>query len=236
LTVHDGWGLKKDRRPPVDKKMALVVDDEKNIRLTFSETLHQMGYDTRTASNGEEAMTKLQDTEFALVLLDFRMPGMDGIAVLRRIRDVYPKVPVIIITAHGTIKSAVEAMKLGAVDFIQKPCTPAEIRELVGKIIERAAIDETKVEDYPTLIELCKRHVTDRRLEEAKAVAQRALAMDPGRPEAYNLIGAFQECRGEWVEAQKYYRTALEIDPSFKPAQANLDRTGSFHRSGQIKL
>jgi Flp pilus assembly protein TadD len=86
------------------------------------------------------------------------------------------------------------------------------------------------------LMELCKRHVTDRRLEEAKAVAQKALALDPGRPEAYNLLGAFQECRGEWVEAQKYYRTALEIDPSFKPAQANLERTGSFHRSGQIKL
>jgi DNA-binding response OmpR family regulator len=230
-------GLKKiDRRPSVDKKLVLVVDDEKNIRLTFSETLYQMGYDTRTAPNGEEALTKLQDTEFALVLLDFRMPGMDGIEVLRRIRDVYPKVPVIIISAHGTIESAVEAMKLGAGDFIQKPCTPAEIRELVSKVMEREAIDESKVMDYSMMMELCKRHVTDRRLDEAKAVAQKALAIDPGRPEAYNLLGAFQECRGERLEAQKYYRTALEIDPSFKPAQANLERTGSFHRSGQIKL
>jgi len=220
----------------MDKKPVLVVDDEKNIRLTFSETMTQMGFDTRTASNGEEALTKMKGAEFALVLLDLRMPGMDGIEVLRRIREMYPKVRVIMITAHGTVESAVEAMKLGAVDFIQKPCTPDEIRELVGKVMEREAIDESKVMDYSMLMELCKRHVTDRRLEEAKAVAQKALALDPGRPEAYNLLGAFQECRGEWVEAQKYYRTALEIDPSFKPAQANLQRTGSFHRSGQIKL
>jgi DNA-binding NtrC family response regulator len=220
----------------MDKKPVLVVDDEKNIRLTFSETMTQMGFDTRTASNGEEALTKMQGAEFDLVLLDLRMPGMDGIEVLRRIRERYPKVRVIMITAHGTVESAVEAMKLGAVDFIQKPCTPDEIRELVGKVMEREAIDESKVMDYSMLMELCKRHVTDRRLEEAKAIAQKALALDPGRPEAYNLLGAFQECRGEWVEAQKYYRTALEIDPSFKPAQANLERTGSFHRSGQIKL
>jgi len=220
----------------MDKKPVLVVDDEKNIRLTFSETMTQMGFDTRTASNGEEALTKIQGAEFDLVLLDLRMPGMDGIEVLRRIRERCPKVRVIMITAHGTVESAVEAMKLGAVDFIQKPCTPDEIRELVGKVMEREAIDESKVMDYSMLMELCKRHVTDRRLEEAKAVAQKALALDPGRPEAYNLLGAFQECRGEWVEAQKYYRTALEIDPSFKPAQANLERTGSFHRSGQIKL
>ena len=218
------------------KKTVLVVDDEKNIRLTFSETMTQMGFDTRTASNGEEALTKMQGAEFDLVLLDLRMPGMDGIEVLRRIRERYPKVRVIMITAHGTVESAVEAMKFGAVDFIQKPCTPDEIRELVGKVMEREAIDESKVMDYSMLMELCKRHVTDRRLEEAKAIAQKALALDPGRPEAYNLLGAFQECRGEWVEAQKYYRTALEIDPSFKPAQANLERTGSFHRSGQIKL
>jgi DNA-binding NtrC family response regulator len=220
----------------VDKKLALVIDDEKNIRLTFSETLAQMGFDTRTASNGEEALAKLQDAEFALALLDFKMPGMDGIEVLRRIREEYPRVPVIIITAHGTIESAVEAMKLGAVDFIQKPCTPEEIRGLVVKVMEREAIDESKVEDYPTLIELCKRHVTDRRLEEAKTVAQKALALDPGQPEAYNLLGAFLECRGEWVEAQKYYRAALEIDPGFKPAKANLERTASMHKVGKIEL
>ena len=220
----------------MEKKLALVIDDEKNIRLTFFETLAQMGFDTHAAANGEEALSKMKTTDFDLVLLDFRMSGMDGIEVLRCIREGYPKVRVIMITAHGTIESAVEAMKLGAVDFIQKPCTPEEIRGLVVKVMERETIDESRVEDYPTLIELCKRHVTDHRLEEAKAVAQRALALDPGQPEAYNLLGAFWECRGEWVEAQKYYRAALEIDPGFKPAKANLERTASLHKFGKIEL
>jgi Flp pilus assembly protein TadD len=127
-------------------------------------------------------------------------------------------------------------MKLGAVDFIQKPCTPDDIRDLVGKVLGREALDETQAADYPTLIELCKRHVTDRDLERAKAVAQRALGVDPGKPDAYNLLGAFLECRGEWVEAQKYYRAALEIDPSYRPAKANLNRTASLHRTGTIQI
>jgi DNA-binding NtrC family response regulator len=220
----------------VDKKSALVVDDEKNIRLTFSETLAQMGFDTRTASNGAEALAKLQEAEFALALMDLRMPGMDGIEVLRHIREKCPKVRVIMITAYGTIESAVEAMKLGAVDFIQKPCTPEMIRAMVSKVMEREAIDESKAEDYPTLMELCKRHVTDHRLDLAQAVARKALAVDPSRPEAYNLLGAFQECTGQRADAQKYYRAALEVDPDFKPARANLERTGSLHKSGKIEF
>ena len=164
------------------------------------------------------------------------MPGIGGIEVLRRARARHPKVRFIIVTAHGTIESAVEAMKLGAVDFIQKPCTPDDIRDLVGKVLGRETLDETQAADYPTLIELCKRYVTDRNLEQAKAVAQRALGVDPGKPDAYNLLGAFLECRGEWVEAQKYYRAALEIDPSYLPAKANLARTASFYKFGKIQL
>ena len=71
----------------MDQKLALVIDDEKNIRLTFSETLAHMGFDTRTAANGEEALSKMKKTAFDLVLLDFRMSGMDGIEVLRCIRE-----------------------------------------------------------------------------------------------------------------------------------------------------
>ncbi len=156
------------------KKLVLVVDDEKNIRLTFSETLAQMGFDTRAAANGDEALSKMKTTDFDLVLLDFRMPGMDGIEFLRGIREGHPKVRVIMITAHGTIESAVEAMKLGAVDFMLKPCTPAEIREWVDKVMGREAIDASKAEDYPTLIELAKKYITDYRFDAAGAQVRRA--------------------------------------------------------------
>ena len=105
----------------------LVVDDEKNIRLTLSQSLEPLGIPVQTAANGEEALQKLREGQFGLVFLDLKMPGMDGMDVLRRIKDDWPSVRVIIITAYGTIESAVEAMKLGAVDFVQKPFSPGPV-------------------------------------------------------------------------------------------------------------
>jgi DNA-binding response OmpR family regulator len=223
----------------MDKKSALVVDDEKNIRLTFSETLIQMGFDTWTAANGEEALAKMRGTDFDLVLLDFRMSGIDGIEVLRCIREGYPNVRVIMITAHGTIESAVEAMKIGAVDFIQKPCTPAEIRELVGKVMEREAIDESQAEDYPTLIEVAKKCITDHRFEAAGAHLRKAVAIDPSRPEAFNLLGAILEIQGAHPsDALKNYHAALSLDSSYAPARKNIERIAgeNKYRRGKIDI
>ena len=100
------------------EKSVLIVDDEKNIRLTLSQALEALEVETDTAANGEETLAKLKEKEFCLILLDLKMPGMDGMEVLRRVREIRPDIRVIILTAYGTIESAVEAMKLGAIDFI----------------------------------------------------------------------------------------------------------------------
>lgn len=218
------------------KKPILVVDDEKNIRLTMSQSLEPLDLEVRTAVNGEEALQKLREEPFGLVFLDLKMPGMDGLDVLRQIKDTWPMTRVIIITAHGTIDSAVEAMKYGAVDFIQKPFSPAEIRELATRVLEREALDEESTVDYRSLIELAKRHISDRALPAARETARKAIAADPGQPEAYNLLGAVLEIDGDWLESQKFYRAALDIDPAFKPARANLARTASWNRYGTIDL
>ncbi|MDQ7784360.1 MAG: response regulator [Desulfomonilaceae bacterium] len=220
----------------MEKKPILVVDDEKNIRLTMSHALEPLEIPVRTAVNGEEALQRLRETPFGLVFLDLKMPGMDGMGVLRRIKDDWPKTRVIIITAHGTIESAVQAMKLGAVDFIQKPCSPREIRELATRVIEREALDEENAVDYHSLIELAKRNVTDRSFGAARDSVRNAIAADPAQPEAYNLLGALLEIKGAWVEAQKFYRAALDIDPTFKPALVNLERTTTRHKFGAIDL
>jgi DNA-binding response OmpR family regulator len=220
----------------MEKKPILVVDDEKNIRLTMSQSLEPLEIPVQTAVNGEEALQKLREEPFGLVFLDLKMPGMDGIQVLHRIRDNWPKIRVIIITAHGTIASAVEAMKLGAVDFIQKPFSPGEIRELATRVLEREALDEESAVDYRSLIELTKRHITDRSFAAASETARKAVAADPGQPEAYNLLGVLLEIKGDWLEAQKFYRAALDIDPTFKPARANLDRTTSRKKLDKIDL
>ena len=122
----------------------------------------QLGLNVETAMNGEEALQKLDEEDFKLVFLDLKMPGMDGIEALRKIRNKWPKIHVIIVTAYGTIESSVEAMKLGAVDFIQKPFNPTEIRELVKKVFERENLVEEDSADYKTLIELTKRAITKR--------------------------------------------------------------------------
>jgi DNA-binding NtrC family response regulator len=91
----------------------LIVDDEKNIRLSLTQALGPLGYAVETAMNGEEGLEKIADRDLAIVILDLRMPGMDGMEVLRRIAERRPDVRVIITTAYGTIERAVEAMMWG---------------------------------------------------------------------------------------------------------------------------
>jgi DNA-binding response OmpR family regulator len=220
----------------MERKPILVVDDEKNIRLTLCRSLEPLGIPVQTAVNGEEALRKLSEEPFALVFLDLKLPGMDGLEVLRRIRDDRPGTRVIIITAHGTIGTAVETMKLGAVDFIQKPFSPGEIRDLAIRVLEREALAEESAVDYRAFIELTKRHITDRIFAAARETVRKAIAADPSRPEAYNLLGALLEIKGDPLEAQKYYRAALDIDPVFKPARANLERITSLNAYGRIEL
>jgi DNA-binding response OmpR family regulator len=218
------------------RKPILVVDDEKNIRMTVSQALETLGMAVRTAVNGEEALRMMRGESFGLVFLDLKLPGMDGLEVLHRIKDDWPEVRVVIITAHGTIDTAVEAMKLGAADFIQKPFSPSEIREIAGLVMDREAIDDKKPADYNTMIELAKRHITHRYFSAARDQVRSAIAADPGHPEAYNLLGALFEIKGDAVDAQKFYRAALDIDPTYKPARANLERTTSWHKLGNIDL
>lgn len=220
----------------MERKPILVVDDEKNIRLTLSQALEFMEITVQTAVNGEEALQKLDREPAGLVFLDLKMPGMDGMEVLRQIKDRWPNTRVIIITAHGTVQTAVEAMKLGAVDFIQKPFSPNEIREMTRQILARESLDGASATDYRTLIELSKRHISDRNFSIARETVRKAISADPAQPEAYNLLGALLEIKGEWVDAQKFYRTALDIDPTFKPAAVNLERTTSWQKNGKIDL
>jgi DNA-binding response OmpR family regulator len=221
----------------IDKPI-LIVDDEKNIRLTLSQTLETLGAEIDTAANGEEALTKLRQKGFGLILLDIRMPGMDGMEVLRQVREIRPDIRVIMITAYGTVESAVEAMKLGAVDFLQKPFDPEEIRELVSLVTDRDKLDEHKAVDYASHLELAKKCIGDRHFDAALEHVRKAVFIDPGRPEAFNLLGALMEIQGDRAGAQKNYRAALSLDPSYEPAIQNLHRstTGKWRQAGGILL
>lgn len=206
----------------------LIVDDEKNIRMTISQALEDMDIEIETAVSGEEALAKVKDVDFRLVLLDLCMPGIDGMDVLEKLSNERPDIRIIMITAHGTVDSAVDAMKLGAVDFIQKPFTPDEIRELVTKVIQKETSVIEKGKDYGSCLGLAKKCVTDKHYDAAAEHIKKAISLDSSRPEAFNFLGALYEKQGDKLEGQKNYRTALSLDPTYKPAQDNLSRsTGS---------
>ena len=220
----------------MEAKPVLIVDDEKNIRLTLSQALETLELETDTAVNGEEALAKLEKKHFGLILLDLKMPGMDGMEVLRRVREARPDIKVIIITAHGTIESATEAMKLGAVDFIQKPFAPKEIRELLTKVLDRDKIAAEKANGYDEHIELTKKCIGQRKIDAAQEHVRQAIAADATKPEAFNLLGVLLEMGGNKLEAQKKYRAALALDPTYKPAGENLSRTAGLTSDAGISL
>ncbi len=116
----------------------LVTDDEAGIREFLSDALELDGHQVQCASSGEQAIALLGTQSFALVLTDFQMPGVNGLELLRWIRSKQPSVPVIMLTAHGTVETAVAAMKQGAYDFLQKPISgPTELQALVRRALEK---------------------------------------------------------------------------------------------------
>jgi len=99
----------------------LVIDDEPDMQLALKHALKKNGCDVRCAGNGPEGLKRFKEENFGLVITDMRMPEMSGMQVLQGIKTVSPKVPVIMMTAYGSINSAVEAMKAGASDYLLKP-------------------------------------------------------------------------------------------------------------------
>lgn len=205
-------------------RSVLIVDDEKNIRLTLSVALKELNLSVDTAVNGEEALQKLGRKSYALILLDLRMPGMPGLEVLKRVAEKRPETRVIMITAFGTIEAAVEAMKLGAVDFLQKPFNPADVREMVSRILSQPAEARQREQEYDRYFGLALSRVRAGEFDAARIYVHKAIAIDPERPESFNLLGGLCEARGDRLEADKNYRAALALDAAYKPAQRNLDR------------
>ncbi|MBX3126123.1 MAG: sigma-54-dependent Fis family transcriptional regulator [Polyangiaceae bacterium] len=118
-----------------EKKQILVVDDEPNLRKVLAAQLARDGYDVHTAEDGEQALALLRDHHIDLVITDLRMPRIDGMELLRQAVEIDDTLPVVMITAHGTVDNAVEALKTGAFDFITKPFDQSEVRAIVRKAL-----------------------------------------------------------------------------------------------------
>jgi two-component system, NtrC family, response regulator AtoC len=124
-------------------KKILIADDEKNMRWILEKNLKDEGFGVIEAADGEEAFELFLDQEPDMVILDYRMPGIDGIEVLKRIKTINEKVPVIMVTAHGSTDAAVEAMKLGAIDYISKPFEMEELKMAIKKALNIEELNKT---------------------------------------------------------------------------------------------
>jgi two-component system, NtrC family, response regulator AtoC len=130
-------------REEVTMERVLVVDDEEGIRSFISEVLEGEGLRVTQAPDGEAAARLLDRESFHLMLTDLKMPRMDGMTLLRKARAEQPEMEVIVLTAHGTVESAVEAMKLGAFDYLGKPLSgPDELRLIASRALERRRLRE----------------------------------------------------------------------------------------------
>lgn len=116
-------------------KRLLIVDDQTGIRLLLNEVFTKEGFETRLASNGAEALQSVKEIKPDCVLLDMKMPGIDGVEVLKRIKKDWPLLPVIMMTAYGEIELTEEALHNGADKYFTKPFNIFEIRDAVNDII-----------------------------------------------------------------------------------------------------
>ena len=185
------------------KKRILIVDDEPNVRLMLETTLSSVGYQVTEAADGHAALERLDGSgaDYDLILLDLLMPRMDGMELVRQLRVRGNLIPVVILTAHGSIPEAVEAMKLGAIDFLTKPTTPDALRRVVAEVIERhanptapaqAAETSTKSSDRSKQIAFdlarAKRAINRGRFSEAEIVLRDLIVLDPRSTEAHELL------------------------------------------------
>jgi DNA-binding NtrC family response regulator len=123
-----------------ERRKALIADDDDKVRITAAEVLTVEGFDVVTARNGEEAIEVFTATSPDVVIVDLKMPKFGGLEVLRRIKAKAPEVPVILITGYGEVKTAVEAMRSGAYDFLAKPFLLDDFVATVVRALERAEL------------------------------------------------------------------------------------------------
>ncbi len=192
------------------KKCVLIVDDEPNVRLVLQTALESVGYRVIEAADGRAALGHLHagTTGIDLILLDLQMPKMNGMELLAQMRAAGITVPVVILTAHGSIPEAVSAMKLGAIDFLPKPITPDALRRVVAEVIERNAV----APEAPPPVAAIPKPADRSRRRVAFDLARAKRALNQGRfSEAEDLLREIRALETGWAEAAELLERLLQL-------------------------
>jgi signal transduction histidine kinase len=196
--------MKVEMKP--DSISVLVVDDEQDIRDGSERILARVGFHVLKASRGDEALEMLPKEKVSIVLLDLKMPGMDGMEVLKHIRTLDETILVIIITGYATVETAIEAMKRGAYDFISKPFTPDQLRIVVNRAWEKICLRQ----EAEKLEEERKRTLSD--LDTEKSRIHTIIEYLPNGVIVTNS-------KGQVVLMNPTFKRLLRLDPDMKTGQ-----------------
>jgi len=214
-------------------KRIIIVDDEPNVRLGYRITLETEGFAVQEASGAGQAMEAFDAESFDLAILDMRMPELDGLDLLAEMRQRGLDTPAVIITAYGDVPHAVRAMKLGAIDFLQKPLTPEQLRALVAEVIARHEMPAAPelppiplkyITDGGFHLLAAKRAINNRDFNTAREHLTEALKQNDYVIEVHNLLGVLSEMNEDYNAARKCYGRAIAINSNFEPAQQNMRR------------
>jgi DNA-binding NtrC family response regulator len=171
----------------MDATRALVIDDEQIVLNSVSRILKEDHYEVDTTLSGRQGLTKALEGDYDVVLTDIRMPDIGGMRVLRDVKRAKPFLPVVIITGYATVRSAVQAMKLGAADYLEKPFTPEQLLKAVSSALKAAATQEPEeqaITHKDEMLKVLERAATDKGFF-SDLIEQAADALD-----SYELTGA----------------------------------------------
>lgn len=179
-------------------KHVLVVDDTKNIRILLAKCLELENCAVTAAENGQEALSILEKQLFDLVFLDVRMPEISGTEILRRMREKGVTTPVIMMTAFGTVKNAVECTQLGAVAYLQKPFTENKVHQVLQTVLQEVHTDGQNLSE---ITDEADRELQNGRLKQAERILKNALPRFFMRSEIYQKLSEVYRLQGDPVQA-----------------------------------
>ncbi len=187
-------------------KKVLIVDDTINIRMILTKCLELEGYEVMSASDGKQGLEMLTAHTFDLAFLDIKLPEIRGTEVLKRIRELGIKTPVIIITAYATVKNAVDCTNLGAVAYVQKPFSADKIRSVLKEFDTNYINTDKELINTESIIDSIKTSLNNHKYDKALDMAKKALSIELNTPEVYLLIGQAYEGLDDVENSQRFQK------------------------------
>ena len=184
----------------------LIIDDTKNIRFMLTKCLELEGYHVTTASDGREAIELFKKEKFDLAFLDIKLPEIRGTEVLRRIRDMGIITPVIIITAYGTVKNAIDCTNMEAIAYLQKPFTAEKIKSVLKELNFKFSLDNSLSNIDKNILQI-EALMNQSLFQDALLQLKKAVSLDPANPKIQLLFSKAYKAIGNDEYADKFYQS-----------------------------